>query len=45
MAEYKYKENYRTRTRGNHWDEYQIYVSCMESTGLYIKTYDEWLND
>lgn len=25
-------------------DRYDIYVSCMEGTGEYIKTFDEWLN-
>jgi hypothetical protein len=24
-------------------DEYDIYVACLEGTGEYIKTFDEWL--
>ncbi len=23
---------------------YEIYVDCMQGSGEYIKTYDEWLN-
>lgn len=26
------------------YDRYMIYVSCAESLGWVIKTYDEWLN-
>ena len=29
---------------GNLQDRYEIYVSCMEGSGEYIKTFDEWLN-
>jgi len=25
-------------------ERYEIYVSCMQGTGEYIKTFDEWLN-
>ena len=25
-------------------ERYDIYVSCMEGTGEYIKSFDEWLN-
>ena len=25
-------------------ERYAIYVACMEGTGEYIKTFDEWLN-
>ncbi len=25
-------------------ERYLIYVNCMEGTGTYIKTFDEWLN-
>lgn len=37
-------ENWQTQTRGTNESEYDIYVSCMQGTGEYIKTYDEWLN-
>jgi len=25
-------------------ERYEIYVSCMEGSGEYIKTFDEWIN-
>lgn len=25
-------------------ERYEIYVACMEGSGEYIKTFDEWLN-
>lgn len=30
--------------QGSLRDRYAIYVSCMEGTGQYIKTFEEWLN-
>ncbi len=35
---------WQTQTRGTNSNEYQIYVSCAESMGWIIKTYDEWLS-
>ena len=26
------------------YDRYQIYVSCMQGSGEYIKTFQEWLD-
>jgi hypothetical protein len=25
-------------------DRYDVYVACMEGTGEYIKTFDEWMD-
>jgi len=30
--------------RGDLWTRYKIYCHCLEGTGDYIKSYDEWLN-
>lgn len=44
-------ESWRTPSRGNHRDEYEIYCSCAGDasgldrlTGKPLKTFDEWLN-
>ena len=29
---------------GSLQDRYDIYVSCMQDIGEYIKSFDEWLN-
>ena len=36
--------DWQTQSRGTNSNEYDIYVSCMQGSGEYIKTYDEWLN-
>ena len=36
--------NWQTKSRGTNDQEYQIYKDCVEGTGIYVKTYDEWLN-
>ena len=41
--ELEYNEFWQTQTRGTNSNEYDIYVACMEGTGEYIKTYEEWL--
>ena len=30
--------------RGDLRTRYKIYCHCLEGTGVYIKSYDEWLN-
>lgn len=34
----------QTKLRGTNSQEYEIYVSCAESLGWSVKTYDEWIN-
>ena len=43
--------NWQTQTRGENSQEYQIYLSCADNgkgiditTGMPLKTYDEWIN-
>ncbi len=36
--------DWQTQQRGSNSDEYEIYVSCAESMGWIVKSYDEWLN-
>lgn len=35
---------WQTQARGSNNAEYEIYVSCAQSMGWTIKTYDEWLS-
>lgn len=35
--------DWQTQARGTNSNEYDIYVSCMEGSGEYIKTFDEWM--
>lgn len=45
-------EEWQTRSRGTHAEEYQIYLSCandgrggdLTNNGKPLKTYAEWLN-
>ena len=32
------------QNQGTLEERYAIYVDCMEGTGEYIKSFDEWLN-
>ncbi len=45
------REFWQTKARGTNDQEYQIYLSCADdgtgvdfTTGLPLKTYDEWLS-
>jgi len=31
-------------SQGTLEDRYEIYVACMENSGEYVLTFDEWLN-
>lgn len=48
--ELEQKEFWQTQARGTNDNEYQIYLSCADdgkgidsTTGLPLKTYEEWL--
>ncbi|GAF72777.1 unnamed protein product [marine sediment metagenome] len=50
--ELQYNQDWQTKARGTNDDEYQIYLSCANdgdgngidfTTGLPLKTYEEWL--
>lgn len=51
MPELEIKANWQTRARGANEDEYEIYLACADdgkgndfTTGLPLKTFEEWLN-
>lgn len=48
---YEIRDDFQTKLRGTNDQEYQIYLGCADggngidiTTGLPLKTYDEWLN-
>jgi len=36
-------EDWQTQQRGTNEQEYEIYKTCAEDLGWYVKTYEEWL--
>lgn len=42
--EYEIREDFQTRLRGTHDDEYEIYRHAAEELGWEVKTFEEWMN-